>query len=338
MKSRRLVLVPAAALAFTACAAEETATPRTAPVTSATTLAPETTVATTLPPETTTTVVETTTSTAPTTAPPTTQPEPPSGNPSADAAPVFAGSDLGAWLYIGRWSGSAWEGSFDDAGEAVVPEIASNGAVTISNARSTPSEGESGALAESCFDGRSGPVITPNAGAPDTPGFGYNAIATTAEWNLRPRQVADVDADIQAYADAGVAAFASDDVETQAGEVDQIVVADIDGDGDTEALVVFGDESESEGDTIDPGFSGLLLIDTDSGEATTIAKSFIPLSLPDGETPLFENYRVLDVADLNGDGLMEIVVHTWYYEGAGVDVYTYDGASVTDVLSSGCGS
>ncbi|BAN02536.1 hypothetical protein [Ilumatobacter coccineus] len=338
MKSRRLVLVPAAALAFTACAAEETATPRTAPVTSATTtLAPETTVATTVPPETTTTAVDTTT-TAPTTAPPTTQPEPPSGTPSADAAPIFAGSDLGAWLYIGRWTGSAWEGSFDEAGDAIVPEIASNGGVTISSAQATPADGESGPLAESCFDGRTGPVITPNAGAPDPPGFGYSAIATTAEWNLRPRQVADVDADIQAYVDAGVAAFASDDVETQAGEVDQIVVADLDGDGDTEALVVFGDESESEGDTVDPGFSGLLLIDTDTGEATTVAKSFIPLSFPEGETPVFDNYRVLDVADLNGDGLMEIVVHTWYYEGAGVDVYTYDGSSTTEVLSTGCGS
>lgn len=340
MKSRCVLVVPVIAVALAACAAEESATPNTAPVTaSSTTVAAETTIATTVPPETTTTAVETTTTTvAPTTAPPTTQPSPPSGVPSPAAAPIFAGSDLGAWLYLGRWTGTTWEGSFAADGAAVVPEIASNAAVQISNSASAPSPGASGALAQSCFDDRSGPVITPNAGVPDPPGFGYSAIATTADWTLKPRQVADVDADIQAYVDAGVAAFASDDVETQAGEIDQIVVADLDGDGDTEAVVVFGDESESEGDVVDPGFSGLLLINTESGTASTIAKSFIPLTLAEGEIAAFDSYRVLDIVDLNGDGLMEIVVHTWYFEGAGVNIYTYDGATVTEVISSGCGA
>lgn len=326
-----------------ACAAEESATPNTAPVTSAsTTLAPETTVATTTPSETTVVTAEPTTTVPATTVPPTTDAPAPSGVPSDAAVPVFAGSDLGAWLYLGQWTGSAWEGSFDAEGAAVVPKIASNDTVTISNTRSAPTEGASGALAESCFDDRSGPVITPNAGAAEPPGFGYSAIATTADWTLRPRQVADLEANISAYNDAGVAAFASDDVETQAGEVDQIVVADLDGDGDTEALVVFGDESESEGDVVDPGFSGLLLINTESGASTTIAKSFIPLSFAEdadeAEIASFDSYRVLDVADLNGDGLMEIIVHTWYYEGAGVNIYTYDGSTVTEVITSGCGA
>lgn len=322
-----------------ACAAEESATPNTAPVTTATsTVPPTTTVATTTPPETTIVTAEPTTTVPETTAPPVTEAPAPSGVPSDAAVPVFAGSDLGAWLYLGQWTGSTWEGSFDAEGEPVVPEIASNDTVTISNAQSAPIDGASGALAESCFDDRSGPVITPNAGAADPPGSGYSAIATTADWTLRPRQVADVDATIAAYNDAGVAAFASDDVETQAGEVDQIVVADLDGDGDTEALVVFGDESESEGATIDPGFSGLLLINTESGASTTIAKSFIPLTLAEDEIASFDSYQVLDVADLNGDGLMEIVVHTWYLEGAGVNIYTYDGSTVTEVITSGCGA
>ena len=65
------------------------------------------------------------------------------------------------------------------------------------------------------------------AGAPEEPGFGYSAIALPAEWPLVPRPVAAVDASVPAYAAAGVAAFADDDVETQAGEIDQIVVADL---------------------------------------------------------------------------------------------------------------
>jgi hypothetical protein len=47
---------------------------------------------------------------------------------------------------------------------------------------------------------------------------------------------------------------------------------------------------------------------------------------------------VLDVADLNGDGRMEVLVHAWYYEGASVIVYTYDGTDFTQVLATGCGA
>ena len=39
--------------------------------------------------------------------------------------------------------------------------------------------------------------------------------------------------------------------------------------------------------------------------------------------------RVLGVADLNGDGRMEVALHTWYYEGAGVTVFEFDGDGVT---------
>jgi hypothetical protein len=35
---------------------------------------------------------------------------------------------------------------------------------------------------------------------------------------------------------------------------------------------------------------------------------------------------------------MEVAVHAWYYEGASVAIYEYDGAELTDVLVAGCGA
>jgi len=35
---------------------------------------------------------------------------------------------------------------------------------------------------------------------------------------------------------------------------------------------------------------------------------------------------------------MEVMVHAWYYEGAAVNVYTYDDGELTEVLATGCGS
>ncbi len=342
-------VVLALAVAAASCSAEESSSPATASLDSTT--LPTTTTTTVAPSTTTTTVAPTTLPTTTTTVPPTTTP-PPSGIPTDGTVPVFAGSELGSWLYVGRWNGSGWDGAFDEDGAAVEPVLASNASVTIHDLVRGAREGSSGAFGESCFDGRVGPGITPTAGAPDVPGYGYSAIALQADWPLVPRPVAQVDADVASYAEAGVRMFADDDVETQAGEIDQIVVSDLDGDGDSESLVVFGDESEGEGGGfVDPGFSGLLLIDADSGAAITVVKDFIPLAATQVTTttdpatgeagaapaPTFELYRVLDVVDLNGDGLMEIVVHVWDDDGAGITVWSYDGETVTDAVSTGCG-
>jgi hypothetical protein len=72
--------------------------------------------------------------------------------------------------------------------------------------------------------------------------------------------------------------------------------------------------------------------------ASTVERSFVDADLGPDEFPLIERYRVLAVADLNGDGRTEVAVHAWYYEGASVIVYGYDGAELTEVLANGCGA
>ncbi len=150
-------------------------------------------------------------------------------------------------------------------------------------------------------------MISPNARAPEDPGFGYRSIAFAAEWPTQPRPIALVDASVDSYAAAGVAAFEGTGVDAASGEIQQIVVSDLDGDGDTESLVAFGGT----------GFSTLLLIDADSGAALTVARDNVPVAAPDTgpttEPPAAssETHRTLAVADLNGDGLMEFVVHAW---------------------------
>jgi hypothetical protein len=42
------------------------------------------------------------------------------------------------------------------------------------------------------------------------------------------------------------------------------------------------------------------------------------------------------IADLNGDGVMEVVVNNAYYKGSGSDVIEFIGARSRDVLSFGC--
>ena len=117
------------------------------------------------------------------------------------------------------------------------------------------------------------------------------------------------------------------------------MLADLDGDGDEEALVVFEfvDATPIVGTPGDLAI--LLLVDTASGVTTPIVSSFVPPD--DGDETTFEiidRYRTLAVADLNGDGRMEVVVHSWYYEGASATVYVYDGTSLSAVMGTGCGA
>ena len=339
-RRRWIAAAAASAVVLGACSEQEDATPGTAPVVIETTT---TTTTTTLPPATTTTSLAPETTTTTTTTGPTTTAAPvPTGDPTDLSTPVFAGSSSDAWVYLGRWTGSGWEPAFDEGGASNFSGLTEGTEVTIAELGQTPVSGSAGAAGEACViepdTAIEGPVITPNAGVPDVPGFGYRAIALPAEWNVHPREAVGIDETIQAYADAGVATFADDAVETQAGEVDQTVLSDLDGDGDTEVLVVFGHENERvEGQTEPPGgFSALLLLNADSRAATEVAKSFTPPAVEGEPVQPFDSYRVLDVADLNGDGIAEVVVHTWFTGGAEVTVYTYDGAGLTEVLTAGC--
>jgi len=338
MNRRGLVLL--AALAMTACTQEAAVTPATTVFeATTTTLEPVPVTATTLPPDTTlppeTTVPETTSTVPDTTLAPTTTVAA-TGDPTSVSTEYFIGGDTEAWLYLGRWTGNGWEPNREES-EFREPRTENGDALVIRELDIAPIDGEVDGSGESCAaDGRTGPDIAPNAGPPETPGFGYRSIAFPADWSTEPRPVALVDATIDSYVEAGEAAFDDLGIDASDGIIQQLVVADLDGDGDTEALVAFGADD----------FSTLLLIDADTGTALTIARSVAitvtPTTVAEDDEPgeptttPADTFRVLAVADLNGDGRFEIVAHAYAGSSAEVTVNTYDGNEVDPVLTAGC--
>lgn len=324
----------AAALAATAtlvaaCTSEESSTP--APTLTSTTSTSTTT--TTVAPTTTsapTTVEETTTTAAPTTTLP--------SGPADAQVPLLIGGQGGGWLYLGAWQFDAWSPAFDDDDEPITPSIGPGTAVTVTNL-GIDSPSVLGEFTEACFDGREGPTVDVTVAAPTPPGFGYGAIALpTPAWTLTPRPVALTATGPPAYQAIGEAAFAGDPVDATLGAVRQVVIADLDGDGDDEAITVF---EHVEPDTIvgAPGdFSAVLLVDTATREASTVEQAFVDQDVDPELFPVITRFRVIDVADYNGDARMEVAVHAWYYEGSSVIVYEYDGTELVEVLATGCGA
>ncbi|PTA68303.1 hypothetical protein [Deinococcus arcticus] len=129
----------------------------------------------------------------------------------------------------------------------------------------------------------------------------------------------------------------------------RLVRADLDGNGTQEVLIEASRFRERSGHFPPPvGQSGdyslLLLRQVVAGRAVTTVlgehvaplKSWDPGS--DAPMPMATLYRLAGVADLNGDGRMELAVFGAYYEGAGVSVLEWTPAGVRQTpLESGCG-
>ncbi len=117
--------------------------------------------------------------------------------------------------------------------------------------------------------------------------------------------------------------------------------ADLDGDGTDEVVIVTEHLPDTyslyakEGD-----YSVVLVRRVDNEQVHTIVlASSVAEPVPEGTTPFITALRIAALADLNGDGTMEVAVQSHYYEGSGVEVYeATDGGAFTEVLSVGCGA
>jgi hypothetical protein len=327
----RLAAAASIALLIAACTTEQQSSPQ--PTLTSTTSTTTTTTTTTAPPP-----ESTTTTTAP---PETTTTAAPAGPADALVPLLIGGSSDGGWLFLGAWQSDRWQPATDPSGNPIRPGIEAGTPFVVSNlSGQTPvTLGEN---TEACFDGRVGPAIDVELAPPDPPGFGYSAVAVLQQpWPLEPRPIAVSSTAPEAYRALGEAAFEDEAVDAAQGAVEQLVVTDLDGDGDDEALVSFEFVQPSAGPGAPGDLAALLVIDVTTREADTVLLSVVPDDADDGTGGFFEvieRYRILDVADLNGDGRMEVLVHAWYYEGAAVIVYTYEGTDLTEVLSAGCGA
>ena len=268
---------------------------------------------------------ESTTTSSTTTLPP---------GPTDATVTLVVGGGEGGWLPLGSWDGSGWAEAPPDGG---LP-IAAGTAMQVTNL-----DGERAATAgdevEACFDERTGPTLDVSVGAPDPPGFGYGAIASTGHGRpLHPRPVAVTATGPDAYRALGEAAFAGVPVDAILGQVVQVVVGDLDGDDDDEAVVVFEYVQPSGIVGTRGDLSAVLIVDATSRTGEAVLTSHVPTDLPDQFMPISNRFRVIDVSDHNGDGTMEVAVHAWYYEGAAVALFEYDGTTLEQVLVAGCGA
>ena len=165
------------------------------------------------------------------------------------------------------------------------------------------------------------------------------AIGDNATWNAAPRMLKTVDLNDAVYKKAVADVLRTKGIVSRDIKLKQAFRVDLEGDGQEEVLIEatsysgFMKPSANKGD-----YSFVLLRKIVGGKVQNIIVSgdFVTKNIKFGAPSKFQ---LSAIADLNGDGKMEIIIYGSYYEGMWVETYEMRGSKpiIVKTLEAGCG-
>ena len=187
---------------------------------------------------------------------------------------------------------------------------------------------------------------TLNEPCPDRPVVKLNpkkvkqgAVAFSASWNPLPRKPKPVDANQKTHVDVVREFLHERGFKNPIVHINQIVRVDLDGDGQDEFVIAathYKNGGKIPDESTPNTYSFVMIERLVEAKARTelVDGEFYPEAKPDAAPNKFEIAALLD---LNGDGKIDIVVRSAYYEGDEISVYELSPSGVKKVLSVGCG-
>ncbi len=174
-----------------------------------------------------------------------------------------------------------------------------------------------------------------------TPKPKSGTIAVAGSWNALPRIPKVQDPTQPVYQKAVADFLVSKGIHSPKVKITKIVRIDLDGDGQEEVLIsatnYFTKDGSVPPSTVAGSYSCVLLrrMVGDKVETVLVDGEFYPKA---AERSAPNSYEISAVLDLDGDGKMEVILDTGYYEGGGTAVYSLTGKKPRQVLTVGCGA
>ena len=174
-------------------------------------------------------------------------------------------------------------------------------------------------------------------------------IAIAAPWNALPRKPKVIDTTQKAYIEAVREFLRTKEIDQPKVKIDNILRVDLDSDGEEEVLIsatnYFSKDESVPMRSPAASYSMVLLRRAVAGkvEMQLIAGEFYPKAYPkaaqeEGRFDAPNAYKVIATLDMDGDGKMEVVIHSHYYEGEEIAIYRCDPKKCETLLSVGCGA
>jgi hypothetical protein len=165
------------------------------------------------------------------------------------------------------------------------------------------------------------------------------AVGANPGWNLSPRAGRQIDLNNAVYVKAASDALRAKGIINKAPKIRQAFRVDLEGDGQEEVLLTATSyEGYVQPSAKKGSYSFVLLRKIVGGKARDIIVTgdFVTKDVNFGVPGKFE---ISSIADLNGDGKLEIIVYGAYYEGNWIEAYEMkdDKPAAIEILNVSCG-
>ncbi len=167
-------------------------------------------------------------------------------------------------------------------------------------------------------------------------------IGLAAPWNALPRKPVIADTTQPVYVQAVRDFLKSRGIADPKVRIKRILRVDLEGDGEDEVLIeatnYFTERDEVPVDAPKRGsYSIVILRRVTAGKVRTQVVAGEVYPKPDESVPP-NVYKITAVLDLNGDGKLEVIVHSFYYEGGQTTIYHCEPDKIEAALSVECGA